>query len=162
MRKFLFILFIVINSHSYAQVDAGTMIAGGGMSFNHRIQNNFNSTTFNLTPQWGITLFDNFLVGAWFNMGLGQNITSWSVSPFVRYYYYKNLFFQGGYGYSYMKSGDFDSSGSIIDLELGYAAFLTDNVALEPALYYNGTFSGGGYSATDLGFKIGFQVYFNR
>jgi len=72
-----------------------------------------------------------------------------------------NFFLQAGYGYSYNKVGDFSSSGSIVDLEFGYAAFLNDNVALEPALYYNANFFDG-YTGSDLGIKLGFQIYFNR
>ncbi|NRA12553.1 MAG: hypothetical protein HRT57_11420, partial [Crocinitomicaceae bacterium] len=149
---------------SNAQINSGTMVAGGSASFNHRAYPNgiSGSTSLSIQPQFGIAVADNFLVGGWFRMYSIKDVRSnFSVSPFVRYYV-NNFYAQGGYGFSYSKAGDISSTGSIIDFELGYAAFLNDNIALEPAFYYNATFSGKSYIYSDFGFKIGFQIYFNR
>lgn len=161
MKRLLLFVALTFSSLSFAQIEGGTMIAGGGASFNTHIpETGDNSSTFSLTPQFGLAFADNFVAGAWFSFQSAKSFSGMSVAPFVRYYM-KNFFIQGGYGYSYNKVGDFKSEGSIVDLELGYAAFFNDYVALEPALYYNANFSNG-YTGSDLGIKLGFQIYFNR
>ena len=139
-----------------AQIEGGTIMAGGSLRFNHytAANNGGSSTSFVINPQIGIAFADNFVAGSWLEFTSFSNLSSWRVGPFVRYYM-KNFFFQVGYGYT--RTGDVGVS--LLDLELGYAMFFNDNVALEPAVYYNQYFNGGGY---DLGAKIGFQIYFNR
>lgn len=161
MKRLLLIIALTFSSLSFAQIEGGTMIAGGSASFNtHLPENGESSSTIAITPQFGLAFADNFMIGAWFSFQSAKNFNGMSVAPFLRYYM-KNFFVQGGYGYSYNKSGDLKTEGSILDLELGYAAFLNDYVALEPAFYYNANFRNG-YTGSDLGLKIGFQIYFNR
>jgi hypothetical protein len=133
-------------------------MAGGSLYFNHYADNEFDisNTYFNVSPQFGFAFADNFIAGAWFSIATFSDVSTWSVAPFVRYYM-KNFFLQAQYGYS--RSGDIGTS--IFGTDLGYAIFLNDNVALEPAFYYNQYFNNG-LNGYDLGFKIGFQVYFNR
>lgn len=160
MKKILFSILLAISCSftSYSQIDAGTMMAGGSLYFNRYANNDLNieSTTFNVSPQFGLAFADNFIAGAWFSFATFSNVSNWSVAPFVRYYM-KNFFLQAQYGYS--RSGDIGTS--IFGTDFGYAMFLNDNVALEPAFYYNQYFNDG-LNGYDLGFKIGFQVYFNR
>lgn len=148
-----------------AQINSGTMLFGGSASFNHRVHETAlvpsSSTSLSIRPQFGIAVADNFVVGAWASTYLRKNYTNWSVSPFMRYYM-KNFYAQAGYGYTHSVISDNKMNGSILDFELGYAAFLNDHVALEPALYYNGTFDGKTYRYSDYGIKIGIQIYFNR
>ncbi|MBL1279038.1 MAG: hypothetical protein COA33_002110 [Fluviicola sp.] len=148
---------------SFGQIDAGTIVAGGFASFNQRSFPNSQTsvTSLSIQPQLGVAFVDNFVGGAWFQFNSFSSFRSWSVSPFLRYYV-KNFFLQAGYGYSYSKVANITSEGSIIDVEIGYAAFLNEYVALEPVIYYNGGFRGKEYSYTDIGIKIGFQIYFNR
>lgn len=165
MKKLIGILSLVALTFSAnAQINSGTIITGGFASFNHRMYNDdakSKSTILTLQPQFGIAVVDDFVVGAWFRMSALKDISSWSVSPFIRYYM-NNFYAQAGYGYSYSKVANYTSEGSIIDFELGYAAFLNNNVALEPALYYNGVFRGKQYSHSDFGIKLGLQIYLNR
>ena len=160
MKKLLFSILLAVNCSitSHSQIDGGTMMAGGSLYFNRYANKDLNieSTSFNVSPQFGLAFADNFIAGAWFSFSTFSNVSNWSVAPFVRYYM-KNFFLQAQYGYT--RSGSIGSS--IFGTDLGYAMFLNDNVALEPAFYYNQYFNSGldGY---DLGFKIGFQVYFNR
>lgn len=161
MKKLIVLFALALSFGASAQIEGGTMLAGGGASFNTNLPKQGETTTsLSLTPQFGLAFADNFVAGAWFQFQSASSFNGMSVAPFLRYYM-NNFFVQAGYGYSYAKSGDFKSEGSIVDLELGYAAFLNDNVALEPALYYNANFSNG-YTGSDLGIKIGFQIYFNR
>ena len=161
MRIIITLFALLFSITTYSQIDGGTMIAGGGASFNTNIpKQGETSSTLSLTPQFGLAFADNFVAGAWFQFQSASSFRGMSIAPFLRYYM-NNFFLQAGYGYSYNKVGDFSSSGSIVDLEFGYAAFLNDNVALEPALYYNANFFDG-YTGSDLGIKLGFQIYFNR
>lgn len=161
MKKLIALFALALSFSVTAQIEGGTMLAGGGASFNTFLPKSGESTTsLSITPQFGLAFADNFVAGAWFQFQSASSFRGMSIAPFLRYYM-KNFFVQGGYGYSYNKSGDFKTEGSIVDLELGYAAFLNDNIALEPALYYNANFDGG-YVGSDLGIKIGFQIYFNR
>lgn len=160
MKRILLAAMILLGTgfSSNAQIEGGTMMAGGSLYFNRFADNEFDieNTTFNVSPQFGLAFADNFIAGAWFSFSSFSDVSSWSVAPFVRYYM-KNFFLQAQYGYS--RSGDIGSS--LFGTDLGYAMFLTDNVALEPAFYYNQYFNDG-LSGYDLGFKMGFQIYFNR
>lgn len=159
MRKLLFagITTLAFAFQGSAQIDAGTMMAGGSASFNNRISNGNSFTSLVIQPQFGFAFADNFIAGAWFNISSFSSTTSWGVSPFLRYYF-NNFFVQGGYGYN--RTGDISSS--VVDGEIGYAMFFNDNVALEPALYYNQYLVKNGKDPIDIGLKIGFQIYFNR
>jgi hypothetical protein len=160
MKRLLLAAMILLATgfNSKAQIEGGTMMAGGSLYFNRYADNEFDieSTTFNVSPQFGLAFADNFIAGAWFSFSTFSDVSSWAVAPFVRYYM-KNFFLQAQYGYS--RSGDIGSS--MFGTDLGYAMFLTDNVALEPAFYYNQYFNDG-LNGYDLGFKVGFQIYFNR
>lgn len=161
MKKLLLIATVILSFNLSAQIDGGTMLAGGGASFNTYLpKSGSSSSSVSITPQWGLAFADNFVAGAWFKFQSAKSFNGMSIAPFLRYYM-KNFFLQAGYGYSYNKTGDFKTEGSIADVELGYAAFLNDYVALEPALYYNANFSSG-YTGSDVGIKLGFQIYFNR
>lgn len=160
MKKLLpaFALLCCMTFNSNAQIESGTILAGGGLTFNHYInkQTDQSSTSFVISPQFGFAIAEDFVLGAWFSFQTVSDFNSWSVAPFVRYYM-SNFFVQAGYGYN--QSGEVGRS--VIDAELGYAIFLNDNIALEPALYYNQYFNNG-LNGADLGAKIGFQLYFNR
>jgi hypothetical protein len=159
MKNIITILFFAFSiGQSHAQIEGGTMLAGGSATFNHYSNKDLDvsSTSLVIQPQFGLAFADNFVAGAWFSFSSFTNTSSWSVAPFLRYYM-KNFFLQMGYGYS--RSGD--TGQSLFDAELGYAMFLNDYVALEPAFYYNQYFNEG-FAGNDLGFKIGFQIYLNR
>ena len=164
MKNKLIATIIFLSSFSsFGQIDAGTIIAGGSANFNQRSYSDTqpSSTSLRIQPQLGIAFLDNFVGGAWFSVQRFNNFTDWSVSPFLRYYV-KNFYLQAGYGYSYSKISNITSERSVVNIEIGYAAFLNDYIALEPAIYYNGVFRSKEYSYTNFGIKIGFQIYFNR
>jgi hypothetical protein len=164
MKKILFsiLLSIGFSVASYSQIEGGTMMAGGNLYFSHVKDNNssYSSTSFNVSPQFGLAFADNFVAGAWFSFSAMSNFSNWSIAPFVRYYM-KNFFVQGQYGYSRTSSNSQSIGSSVGGVDLGYAMFLNDNVALEPAFYFNQYFNDG-LDYYDLGFKMGFQIYFNR
>ncbi len=158
MRKLIVLFSLTLTFGINAQIEGGTMIAGGNAYFNHYINRSqdVQRTSVVISPQFGLAFADNFIAGAYFSFSSFSDVSSWGVGPFVRYYY-KNLYAQAGYGYNRTES----FQQSVADISLGYAIFLNDYVALEPALYYNQYFASG-FAGSDLGLKIGFQIYFNR
>lgn len=160
MKKIVLLALLVfgLGKFSNAQIEGGTMMAGGSAYFNsyNNSELDIHQSSVNISPQFGLAFADNFIAGAWFSFSSFSDISSWSVAPFLRYYM-KNFYLQTQYGYS--RSGDIGSS--VFGADLGYAMFFNDNVALEPALYFNQYFNDG-LAGSDVGFKIGFQVYFNR
>jgi hypothetical protein len=158
MKKILLssLLFLGFSGVSEAQIEAGTMIAGGSAYFNHyRSSSTVKSTSLMIAPQFGLAFADNFIAGAQVNINSFSSTSNWQVSPFVRYYA-QNAFLQLRYGYS--RSGS--SGQSTLGADLGYAIFVNKNVAIEPAFYYERYLSAP--TGANLGMKIGLQFYFNR
>ena len=156
MKRILLFTLLFIGLNAQAQLD--TMMAGGSLTFNRYTPKNSNgtsSTWFSLNPDFGYFVADNFAVGAGFSFngyGSGNNIVYFS--PYLRYYV-KKFYLQSKFEYGRLNS----SSNSNLIFDLGYALFLNDNVALEPAFYFAQNLKGQG---NNLGFKMGFQIYFNR
>ena len=157
MKKILLssLLFLGFSGVSEAQIDAGTMIAGGSAYFNHYRSSTVKSTSLMVSPQFGLAFADNFIAGAQVNIYSVVSTSNWKVSPFVRYYA-KNAFLQLRYGYSRISG----SGQSTLGADLGYAIFVNKNVAIEPAFYYERYLSDP--TGANLGMKIGLQFYFNR
>lgn len=97
---------------------------------------------------------DNLTAGL--NLGY-QKVDDFSISTFGVFgrYYYQGKFF-GGVGFNVLKYENQDSETSI-PFEVGYAAFITPNIAVEPSLNL-GLFD----DSTSFGFRVGFSLYLNR
>jgi len=158
MKRILLFTLLFIGLNAQAQLDKNTMMAGGSLTFNRYTPKNSNgtsSTWFSLNPDFGYFVADNFAVGAGFSFngyGSGNNIVYFS--PYLRYYV-KKFYLQSKFEYGRLNS----QSNSNLSFDLGYALFLNDNVALEPAFYFSQNLNGQG---NNIGFKMGFQIYFNR
>lgn len=138
---------------------------GGGSAQNY----------FNLGLKSGHFVATNFVLGLNLDYlstsgssGSGSSITT--IGVFIRSYA-KNVFF--GLGYNSMSTSGGSGSYGSIPLEVGYAAFITRNIAFEPAINY--TFAtdsdnGGmpGYAGlpfpakSAFGIKLGFSLYLGR
>ena len=162
MKKILLSAALILSVLTvHAQITGGTIMAGGNARLNrtHFNGSETSSTTVTVNPQFGVALVDNFVLGVWggFSSRSGiSNTATWTVAPFVRYFM-GNFYTVAGYGYT--KTGTV--GGSVMQFQAGYAIFLSDNVALEPALYYSQFFNNG-LSHSDVGLNLGFQIYFNR
>ncbi len=152
-----------------AQTEQGKILMGATSNLGLSVlsqdaveDNNFNLS---LNAQGGYFVIDNLAAGL--NLGFGVSnqgdisVNSFVVGPFGRYYF-DNVFF--GAGFSFINTNrddgitDLSSSGSQIGLELGYAAFINNNVAIEPALTYFNT--GGDFDGqTSIALNIGFTIY---
>lgn len=136
-----------------------------------------------LSPKVGYFVVDNFLVGVSTNLGFtkspegagGQSVktTVYGIQAFSRYYLFpgevgvdnllkRGRFFveaNGGVSGSNVKDGN-STNGLAIGFGPGYSYFITDNVALETILKYNGLAGGGDPNyVSSLGFNIGIQIF---
>lgn len=144
----------------------GGSIGSAGYSFEGETFN------INLSPRAGYFISDGIAIGAEIGGGLqtvkdGDNVWSYGVSPFIRYYFPEGasstgrFFGQGSVGISGASAGSESDTSFAFGVNGGYAHFITDNVALEGMVGYN-------YSKSDLatvgkqsglGFSVGFQIY---
>lgn len=170
MRKLLFTtimcLFILQLS---AQTEKGKLLLGAssnsGLSFQSQDGAEDNLVSFSLNAQGGYFVIDNLAAGL--NLGFSTSSqgdfsnTTLSIGPFARYYF-DNVFFGANFSITNTNGdngiSDFSSNGSLLGLELGYAAFLNNNIAIEPALTYFNT--GGDFNGlTGFSLNIGFTIY---
>lgn len=192
MKKIVTVIaFALICSGAYAQFNQGRILVGGSIGFDSRTHkldaNNTtttlgNRTTFTLSPQAGYFIIDNLAAGLSLSVSSesekedgSNNKTSTAttaVQPFVRYYLPQSIFFQAqvGFGGQTQKSKTQSTSTTTKyglfswAIGAGYAYFLTDNVAIEPLVYYaqeslKNKDTDAKLKMGGLGFQIGLQVY---
>lgn len=152
-----------------AQLQKGSTLVGGGignMGFGFGSGGNFD---IDLTPRVGYFIQDNVAIGAKVNFGFqGQkdnNTFNYAVNGFGRYYFgekeFDTLLKQGrwfaeaGVGLAGVKGAEV---GFNFNFGPGYSYFLSDNVAIEGLVLYNGQFGKG--SVNGLSVNLGFQIYF--
>lgn len=157
MKRILLFTLLVFSLQANAQLEKNTIMAGGSLTFNNHTPKGggSSSTTFSINPNFGYFVAENFVIGTGLNFNAyGSGNSFVYVSPYLRYYV-KKFYLQTKFDY-----GRFNSqNNSNLSFDLGYALFLNDNVALEPAFYFAQNLNGQG---SNLGFKMGFQIYFNR
>lgn len=170
MRKFLFsALMCVFILQLSAQTEQGKILLGAssnsGLSFQSQDGIEDNLVSFSLNVGGGYFVIDNLAAGL--NLGFSTSSqgdfsgTSLSIGPFARYYF-DNVFFGANFSFTNSNSdngtNDFSANGSQLGLELGYAAFLNNSVAIEPAITYFNT--GGDFDGlTGFALSIGFSIY---
>ncbi len=138
-----------------AQTEKGTVLLGGGLSF----QTSDGMSMFSATPNIGFFVANNIATGAQLNLFTGDGYTAWAIGPFLRGYFAGSdkgkLFAQGG-----VNVGGADGSDTEVGFGLGagYAVFLNKSVALEFGANYNKT----GNSDGIFGLGVGFQIHFKK
>ncbi len=156
MKKLFFCLLIsgLAFTSLTGQTERGNLLLGGNAGINLRTNENTDDFNFtlNLSPRVGLFLIDNLAVGARASGSIQKfaNIdginTQLVIGPFARYYFH-NLFVETNFG---LNRGDFD-----VGFGLGYAIFISPNVALEPIANLNVL------NGFDLNILAGFQLYFS-
>ena len=135
-----------------------------------------------LSPKIGYFIADNFMIGAVVNLGFakspetnGQAVEStiYGVQALSRYYLFpgevgvdellkKGRFFveaNGGISGINVKDGP-TTNGFALGFGPGYSYFVTDNVALETSIKYNGLAGGGNTTYQhSLGLNLGIQLF---
>ena len=178
MRKF--ILFFVLFSlfafgTSRAQINKGAWFVGASSALNftsYSYKSGGSSlSSFNIDGRTGYFFMDNLTAGVTIGYShVSQGSASVGLTTlgiFGRYYFQGKIF--GGIGIntvsaSYSSSGSSSSSSSTtIPIEAGYAAFITDNIAVEPSLVWtSGDTDGGNSISSSFAVKVGFSIYLNR
>lgn len=155
MKKVIFavVLATFFATIAHAQlIDKGTLMAGGTLELTTKKQDN----VFILNPTLGYFFADNIALGASVSYSSITKLNSFSVGPFARYYFNFGLFAHTGLNFSHVESAERKNDFDFV-FGAGYAAFLNDNVALEPLFTVNLL---GGETYTRLGISL--QVYFGR
>jgi hypothetical protein len=153
MKKLLFILLIpVFGLKANAQTEKGGIMVGGSIQF----QSSEGESIFAADPNIGFFLANNIAAGAQLQLVSNDGTTFWGIGPYLRGYIGKSAkgkpFAQAGVNFAGVSDGG--GSSTAFQGKLGYAAFLTRNVALEIA---GNILAGEG--ATLVGLGIGFQIH---
>ena len=182
MKKLILTLLATLSlSIGFSQIEKGTFMTGASSSLSYNNYSFKGTTTnlniFNLNFKGGYFVADNFALGLNINyINLNQSTTNstTSLGIFVRYYFHTPVFVGVGVSSvtnSFTGFGSSNSSTStVLPFELGYAAFITRNFAIEPSINYNVGDDKGGVTFNGLnvgangsfGFNIGFTLYLNR
>lgn len=155
MRKAIFALLVMscITASAHAQlIDKGVIMAGGSLEFTSLKGNE----VFTVNPTLGYFLADNAALGVSLTYSSISKFDQFYIGPFARYYTNFGLFGHGGIQFTHIKDAEKENNFDFL-LGLGYAAFLNDNVALEPLFTVNFL---DGDTYTRLGISL--QVYFGR
>lgn len=173
MKKFLLSTVMILTfsiGAATAQLQKGSTLVGGGIG---NLDVGFGSGSqfsINLTPRVGYFIQDNVAVGGKVDLGYtgqkgGNDTYSYGINAFGRYYFGEKefdtllkqgrWFLEAGAGIAGLKGADI---GFNVNFGPGYSYFLSENVAVEGLLLYNGTFGSG--SSNGLSLNVGFQIYF--
>lgn len=159
MKKTLLVVAIMfVVAFAHAQTEQGSMLVGGDVSLDFATNKadvggtsvDIGKTTeIEFSPQFGYFIKDGLAIGAevlyqstkFEADGGGESTSSLvGIGPFVKYYLESGIFGQANFGFGSAKndfgSGETKYSASTWRLGVGYAAFLNDNVAIEPMLSY--------------------------
>ncbi len=180
--KLFFIATILFTISANSQITKGNWMVGGSGNFTNyksTFESNNTVTTqtgnaLTISPNLGYFIVDNFALGTTvgFNFsnpsGANNNSHSYSISPFVRYYFREsakiiNPFLQTSYGFSKGKSesgGSNKSSG--YTLKGGTAIFFNSSVALELSLNYDSSKFNSDVKSNNFTVGIGFQIHLEK
>ncbi|GGC45956.1 hypothetical protein GCM10011386_42790 [Parapedobacter defluvii] len=150
-------------------IQKGNWMIGGSVG---NIGYSFENKSFeiNLRPNAGYFVTDGLAIGLQPSVSLvaikdHDNVWNYGVEPFVRYFFPQGssatgrFFAHGSVGIAGSSQGD--GATVAAGANLGYAHFITQNVALEASAGYNyrkATISGS-EKASGLGVALGFQIY---
>lgn len=161
MKKTLLTLFAAITVFAAsAQIEQGTIMLSGATSLDFTSNNEDagDFSEFLIAAKGGYFFAENLAVGL--NLSLYKHSEAddawFGIGPFARYYFNGKIF--AGAGFVFEKAGE--ASASQIPLEVGYAIFLNDAVAIEPNLNY--TLFGGDREGAAFGVNVGISVYLGR
>ncbi len=178
MKKvLLFALFVsaagVIQSN--AQLQKGSVLIGGDLAGFDLGLNEGSTFTMNLTPKVAWFVRDNLALGGYVDFGLatakeaGTNV-SYGVGGLGRYYFptanvsatrSTRFFTEANVGIQGVNTpGGNNTNGLGFGFGPGLAYFVTDNIALETLLKYNGIVGyGSDATSSRLSLNLGFQIY---
>jgi hypothetical protein len=162
MKKGLLTLFAALTFFAAsAQIEKGAILVNGQSSLDFTSSkpdggDSFSEITLGL--KGGYFFIDNLAVGPqivyYKHSEADDALTGFGL--FGRYYVNGKIIL--GAGFNSNKAGD--ASWTTVPLEAGYAAFVTDNVAIEPVVSYE--LWSGDQKGSAFGLSVGISVYLNR
>ncbi len=170
MKKILITaLSLWIGTTCFGQTEKGDFLVGGSFGF----RTNKNNSSFSLLPNAGYFFADNFAAGANLTLDFSKNgtikTTDIGIGPFLRYYLGKTVvrpFLTSSFGFisqSYKVNSTKTTTNGVDFLAgLGYAAFISNDVAIEGIAAYNYTHFKNASSYNGFSLNFGFQVYINK
>jgi hypothetical protein len=118
-------------------------------------------TQFHFNPNLGYFIADDLAIGLGLNvddLGIEGVDATFSIGPFVRYYVTDPIFIQANVGLELNEGG-----GTSFGAAVGYSWFLSNSVAIEPALYFQSYANDGDlFDYSQFGLSIGFQAFAGR
>jgi hypothetical protein len=157
MKKILTIAAMLLACYSVveAQTDQGTVLLGGGISF----QTSDNSSSFIAAPNVGLFILNDVALTASFSLFATKGTTSWALGPSIRLYLFGTdrgkFIAQVGVNVGGARNSDTDFG---FDVAGGYAVFMNESIALEFLARYTKT--GDIKGIFSLG--VGFQIHYDR
>lgn len=166
---------LVLGTSAMAQTDKGGWMFGAGSDFSF-VSSKFDSeqdesaSDMNLNVSAGYFVMDNLSVGLGLGYGSSKEagaddaVSSFVVGPMVRYYLPMKVFGQLSYQIGSVSAGGekLYSTGDL-GIGVGYAAFLNDNISIEPMVRYDMTSAkpdeGDSVSGSAFGLFINFGIY---
>lgn len=161
MKKLLICaVLLLVSVASHAQFEQGKWVVTPSLTQLNVSYSGYEKTTVGFEAEGGLFIMDNIAVmlnaGANIRQG-GDDKTFIGVG--ARYYFDKVGLYLGAKArfdqYDYLIGNKKDAS---VGGEAGYSFFLTRNLTVEPAVYYNQSLTDQHYSK--IGVKLGFGFYF--
>ena len=166
MKKLLLVAVVSLCAlvSAKAQINQGAILVGASSNFgftNVSPDGGDSYSKFDLHGKVGYFFIDNLTGGVKLDYQKIDEASAFGFGVFGRYYL-NNVIILGAslgtYKLDYGSSGD--ASATTLGLEGGYAAFITDNIAVEPTL--NIDLYSGDIDQTNFGLNVGFTFYLGR
>lgn len=166
MKKLLLVVVasIAFCLTSNAQISQGAILVGASSNFG------FNSISpdggdsysqFDLHGKAGYFFAENIAGGLLLDFAKEDEFSQFGFGVFGRYYVNGNIILGASLSTNKLDPGVGDGASFMgLGIEGGYAAFITDAIAIEPTL--NIDLYSGDYDATRFGLNVGFAFYLNR
>lgn len=165
MKKSIVTLVVMLfaAAGAFAQIEKGAILVGASSNLgftSYKPKDGDSFSAFNVDAKVGYFVIDNLALGV--NLGY-QKIDEASITSlglFGRYYVNGKIILGAGFNSNKEDSGESDFSYTSIPLEVGYAAFITDNIAIEPVVKYE--MWSGDVEGSTFGLGVGFTLYLGR
>lgn len=163
MKKGVFVICLLMASvFAHAQFEEGRWIFNPsvtGLNFSHSDIDG--GTRFGLLAQGGAFVVDNVALLITLGAEWSKPYDTRTAGVGGRYYFSKSGIYVGA-GFK-MKYWAFDgrrhnTTDFSLGAEAGYAYFISKNITIEPAIYYDLSFKDSDFSK--FGIKVGFGIYF--
>lgn len=169
----LLLVAMSLQAQDELNIDKGTLIVGGEVSFTSTSGDGFESTNaLNLTPEVGYFISNGFALTLGVNLSRSgndrSNFTSYLIQPGIRAYLYQGLFATANIGVGGARfSVDAIPDPIVTNTNLfewgasiGYSFFLNKSIAVEPALFFTSQRQSGDNIPTTTGNTTGLSVGF--